>query len=165
MDGGQGGGARYSAVGQVPFCRGAPETEPHILWDCPCWESARRTWMPWVLQEARALPPLALPAAWPVCLKATGLLPLALVGVGEDAQAGRLQYRQYGMYLAVLSARRAAEEAARLGGDVASTVFSPARGRVPDSRQGYGWEQLVDGPLRPAPARDPLQLPRGPLAG
>ena len=24
-----------------PFCRGAPETEPHIVWDCPCWESAR----------------------------------------------------------------------------------------------------------------------------
>ena len=150
---------------RCPFCRGAPETEPHILWDYPRWESACRTWMPWVLQEARALPALALPAAWPVCLKATGLLPLALAGAGEDAQAGQLLYRLYGMYLAVLSARRAAEEAARLGGDVASTVFVPARGGGPDSRQGYGWEQLADGPLRPAPALDPLQLPQGPLAG
>ena len=87
------------------------------------------------------------------------------MGAGEDAQAGRLLYRLYGMYLAVLSARCAAEEAARLGGDVASTVFGPARGRGPDSRHGYGWEQLPDGPLLPAPARDPLQLPQGPLAG
>ena len=33
-----------------PFCRGAPDTEPHILWDCPRWDSACRAWMPWVLQ-------------------------------------------------------------------------------------------------------------------
>ena len=32
-----------------PFYRGAPETETHILWDRPLWESARRAWMPWVL--------------------------------------------------------------------------------------------------------------------
>ena len=69
-----------------PFLRSAPEMEPHILWDCPRWELASRTWMPWVLQEARVLPTLpALPAAGPVCLRATGLLPLALVGEGEDA--------------------------------------------------------------------------------
>ena len=111
---------------RCPFCRGVPDTEPRNLRDCPRWESAHRTWMPWVRQEARTLLALALPAAWPVCLKATGLLPLALVGAGEDAQVGRLLYRLYGMYLAVLSARRAAEEAARLGGDVASTVFGPA---------------------------------------
>ena len=71
----------------------------------------------------------------------------------------------HAVYLAVLSARRPAEEAARLGGDVASTVFGPARGRGPDLRQGYEWEQLADGPLRPASARDSLQLPQGPLAG
>ena len=57
-----------------------------------------------VLQEARVLPALALPAAWPVCLRATGLLPLTLVGEGEDAQAVRLLYWLYSMYLAVLSA-------------------------------------------------------------
>ena len=34
---------------KCPFCRGAPETEPHILWDCPRWESVCRTWMLWVL--------------------------------------------------------------------------------------------------------------------
>ena len=44
-------------------------------------------------------------------------------------------------------------------------VFGPAWGRGPDSRRGYGGEQLADGPLRPALARDPLQLRQGPLAG
>ena len=101
-----------------------------------------------------------------MCVRATALLPLALVAEDEDAQAGQLLYRLYGMYLAVLSALRAAEEAARLGGeaarlggDAASTVFVLARGRGPHSQRGYKWEQLADGPLRPAPVRDPLQLP------
>ena len=88
------------------------------------------------------LPALA-PAASPVCLRATGLLPLALVGEGEETQFERLPYRLYGMYLAVLSARSAVEEAAVLGGDAASTVFGPAQGRGPDFRRGYGWEHLV----------------------
>ena len=48
---------------------------------------------------------------------------------------------------------------------MASTVFGLARGRGPDSRQGYGWVQLAAGPLRPAPARDLPQLAPGPLAG
>ena len=69
------------------------------------------------------------------------------------------------MYLAVLSARHAAEEAAKLGGDTASTVLGPAQGWGPDSRQWYGWGQLADGPLHPAPAQDALQLPQGQLAG
>ena len=111
---------------RCPFCRGVPETDLHMLWDHPCWNSACRAWMPWGLQEATALQALACPVAWPVCLRATGLLLLALVGEGEDAQAERLLYRLNGVYLAVLSARRAAEEAARLGGDAASTVFGPA---------------------------------------
>ena len=100
-----------------------------------------------------------------MCLKATGLPPLALVGAGEDAKAGRPPYRRYGMYLAVLSPRHAVEEAARVGGDVASTVFGPARGQGPDSRQGYGWEQLADRPLSPPYRGNPPQLPQGPLAG
>ena len=48
---------------------------------------------------------------------------------------------------------------------MASTVVGPARGWGPDSRQGYGWEQLAFGPLHPALARDPLQLPQGKLVG
>ena len=35
-----------------PFFRGAPETEPHILWDRALWDLACQAWMPWVLQEA-----------------------------------------------------------------------------------------------------------------
>ena len=119
--------------------------------------------MPWVLQEARALPALALPAACPVCLKATGLLPLALVGVGEDTQARRLLYRLYGTYLAVLSARCEAEEAAKLGRDVACTVFGTSRGRGPDSRQGKGREQLADGLL--SPSAGPPAAAAGPAGG
>ena len=53
----------------------------------------------------------------------------------------------------------------RRRGDAASTMFGPARGRGPDSRRGCGREQLADGPLRPVPARDPMLLPQGPLAG
>ena len=140
------------------------ETEPHIVWDCPHWDSARRAWMPWVLEEARALPALAPAAAWPMCPRAMGLLPPAPVDEGEDVQAGRLLYSLYGMYLAVPSSRRAAEEAARLGGGAASTVFGPAWGRGSESRQGFWWEQLADGLLRPALARDALQSPQGRLA-
>ena len=87
------------------------------------------------------------------------------MGASKDAQAGRLLYRLYGMYLAALLARRAADGAVRLGGGVASTVFGPARGWGRDLRQGYGCEQPVDGPLRLAPARDPRQPPHGLLAG
>ena len=76
---GRAAGHAFLRLDRCPFCCGAPETEPHILWDCPRWEPARRTWMPWVLQEARVLPALALLAAWPVCL-----LPVAMVGAGED---------------------------------------------------------------------------------
>ena len=99
------------------------------------------------------------------CLRSEGLLLMALVGAGEEAKAERPLYRLYGMYLAVLSTRRAAEEAAQLNGDTASTVFGPARGRGSESRRGDGWEQLADGTLRSAPARDPVALPQGPLAG
>ena len=73
---------------RCPFYHGARETEPHIPWDCPRWDSARQAWMPWVLQEARALPALALPAALPVCLRAMDLLPLTLVrGQGRPGGA------------------------------------------------------------------------------
>ena len=51
------------------------------------------------------------------------------------------------------------------GGDAASTVFGRARLRGPDLRQRYSLGQLADGPLCRAQARDPLQLPQGPLAG
>ena len=53
---------------------------------------------------------LVLPAAWLVCLRATGMPPLAMVDEGEEAQAEESPYRRYGMYLAILSARRAVEE-------------------------------------------------------
>ena len=51
VDGGGAGGHAILRSDRCPFCRGAPETEPHILWDCPPWEWAHgnRTWMPWVL--------------------------------------------------------------------------------------------------------------------
>ena len=88
--------------------------------------------MPGVLQEARALP-----AAWPVCLRATGVLLLALVCEGEGARAERLLYCPCSMYLAVLSAR-AAKDAVRLNGDAASTAW----GQCPYSRLGYRCEQF-----------------------
>ena len=66
-----------------------------------------------------------LSVAYSVCLRAVGLLPLAMVGEGEQPQAEWLLYELCGMYLAVLPARRAAEGVAQLGGDAASTAFGP----------------------------------------
>ena len=107
-----------------------------------------------MLQQAKALPALALPAAEPVCLRATSLLPLAVVGEGEEAKAERLLYRRYGIYLAVLFAHRAAEEAVRLAGDAASTVFGPARGQGPDLRRG-----------KLSPGKGPHATAAGPAGG
>ena len=70
-------------------------------------------------------------------------------------------YGLYGMYVAVLSAHRAVEEAARLNRDATSTIFRPVEGRGPDSRRGFGWQQLADSPLHPTPATEPLALPQG----
>ena len=81
------------------------------------------------------------------------------VGRGRRRSGGAAAVQLYGMYLAVPSARRAAEEAARLGGVAASTVLGPAWGQGLDSRQGYR-EQLADEPLRPAPTQDPTAAAR-----
>ena len=92
----------------------------------------------------------------------------AATGPGGWVKAKRRRlsgcYTGFTACTAVLSAFRAAEEAGRLGGDAASTVFGPARGRGPDSRWGLGWEQPGDGPLRPNLTRDRVQPPQGPLA-
>ena len=78
------------------------------MWNSPRLELARHGWMPWLLQEARVLPHLAMLAAWLLSVRFAGLLPLALVHAGEETQAERLLYRLYGIYLAVLLACRAA---------------------------------------------------------
>ena len=115
--------------------------------------------------EAAPLTALALPQAWPVCLRATGLLPAALVQPEGVEQAGRLMYRLYGMYLAVLSARMGAEVAARRDAGAGPSVFAIARRRPPDARRGYPWGQLGAGPHRPAPPAAPLALRAGPPPG
>ena len=240
---------------RCPLCRGAPEMEVHILWDCPCWESARQGWMPWVLPRVDALGaakggcpgccqgwmpwvlprvdalgaanggcpgccqgwmPWVLPRVdalgaakggcpgccqgwmpWvlprvdalgaakggcPGCWRKQGRFrrwccrrhgrstyapqacwPLALEGTDEGAQAERMMYSPCGMCVAVLSACTAAEEAARVNGDPASTMFSPVRRRA-QIHAVDGHEQHTDGPLCRAPMREPLTLPQGPLA-
>ena len=147
----------WAAVGGV--------TEVHLLWDCPQWQAQRAAWLPLVQAEAAPLPALALPQAWPVCLRATGLLPAALVQPEGVEQAGRLMYRLYGMYLAVLSARMGAEVAARRDAGAGPSVFAIARRRPPDARRGYPWGQLGAGPHRPAPPAAPLALRAGPPPG
>ena len=111
---------------------------------------------------ARPLPTLAVPSAWPACLRSAGLLPLALVPDSDALQLAKdLLYRLYGMFLAVLAARKTALDAAQQRGDQRSTVFGPARGRAPDARAAYPWHQLGAGPLPRPPARPPLDAPAG----
>ena len=64
----------------------------------------------------------------------------------------------------MLLARRVAEEAARLSGDAASTVFGPAWRRALDCQLGYSWGQSPYGVPRPALARHPLKVALGPVA-
>ena len=107
-------------------------------------------------------PTLAVPSAWPACLRLAGLLPLALVPDNDALQLAKdLLYRLYGMFLAVLAARKTALDAAQQRGDHRSTVFGPARGRAPDARAAYPWHQLGAGPLPMPPARPPLDAPEG----
>ena len=115
--------------------------------------------------EAAPLLALALLLAWPVCLRATGLLPAALVTPEEVEQAGRLMYRLYGMYLAVLSAPMGVEVAARRGAGGGTSVFAIARRRPPDARRGYPWGQLGASLYPPAPPTAPLALRAGPPPG
>ena len=170
---------QISDLAACPYCGGPPETEVHLLWDCPRWQTQRGTRLPlcprWQTQrgarlplvqaEAAQLPALALAAAWPVCLRATGLLSAALVRPEEVDQAGRLMYRLYGMYLAVLSARMGAEVAARRDAGAGPSVFAIARRCPPNARRGYPWGQLGAGPHPPAPPTALLALRAGPPPG
>ena len=105
---------------------------------------------------------LSVPSAWPACLRSAGLLPLALVPDNDALQLAKdLLYRLYGMFIAVLAARKTALDAAQQRGDQRSTVFGPARGRAPDTRAAYPWHQLGAGPLPMPPARPPLDAPAG----
>ena len=61
-----------------PHCGAAHEDEAHILWDCPEWDGARETWLPWLHDAARAVPGLGPPDRWPSCLRKAGLFPLRL---------------------------------------------------------------------------------------
>ena len=142
---------------------GAPtETDEHMLWACPSSEPARAAWRPLVEAAACPLPTLAVPSAWPACLRSVGLLPLALVPDNDALQLAKdLLYRLYGMFLAVLAARKTALDAAQQRGDHRATVFGPARGRAPDARAAYPWHQLGAGPLPMPPARPPLDAPEG----
>ena len=147
---------------RCPHCGAPAETDEHMLWACPSWEPARAAWRPLVEAAARPLPTLAVPSAWPACLRSAGLLPLALVPDNDALQLAKdLLYRLYGMFLAVLAARKTALDAAQQRGDHRSTVFGPARGRAPDARAAYPWHQLGAGPLPMPPARPPLDAPEG----
>ena len=138
--------------------RGAlAETDKHILWVCPTCEPA---WRPLVEAAARPLPTLAVPSAWLACLRLAKLLPLALVPDDDALKLAKDRlYRLYGMFLAVLAARKRALDTAEQRGDQRLTVFGLARGRAPDARTAYPWHQLGAGPLPMPPARPPLDAP------
>ena len=91
-----------------PHCGAAHEDEVHVLWDCPVWEQARKTWSPWLRDVAASLPQLGPPHQWRACLRRVGLFPLRLSQGVERALLDDFLYRLYGMYLAVLAACMAA---------------------------------------------------------
>ena len=73
-------------------------------------------------------------------MRSAGLLPLALVADDDALQLLEdLLYRLYGIFLAVLSARKTALDAAQRRGDPRSTAFGPARGRALGARTAYSW--------------------------
>ena len=80
-----------------PHCSAAHEDEVHILWECPEWDDARGTWLPWLSNAAGAIPHLGPPDQWPSCLRKVGLFPLRLVqGVDRDL-LNEFLYCLYGM--------------------------------------------------------------------
>ena len=147
------------ARGTHLYCVGPQETPTRLLWECPCWHAQRAPWLPLVLVEATPLPMPALPSTWLPCLRATGLLPAALVAPSEQNEACRLMYCPYGMYLAVLSAHMEVEVTARRDAGAGPSVFAAARKRPPDARRGYPWWQRSNGLLPTAPLA-PLLVPR-----
>ena len=58
-----GHGLRANAA--CPHCGAAHEDEAHVLWDCPEWDTARGTWLPWLHDAAGAIPGLGPPDRWP----------------------------------------------------------------------------------------------------
>ena len=125
-----------------PHCGAAHEEEARVLWECPGWDAARGTWLPWLNDAAGAIPDLGPPDRWPSRLSKAGLFPLRLAqGVDRDLLDGFL-YRLYGMYLAVLAARMAASQGDQPGhGD---SLF-PEQPR-PRPHNPYPWDDFV-GPL------------------
>ena len=87
-----------------PHCGAAQEDEAHVLWDCPEWDDARGTWLPWLHDAARAIPGLGPPDRWPSCLRKAGLFPLRLAQGVDRELLDEFLYRLYYMYLAVLAA-------------------------------------------------------------
>ena len=135
-----GHGMRANAA--CPHCSAAHEDEAHVLWDCPEWGDARETWPPWLEDTAGAIPSLGPPDRWPSCLQKAGLFPLRLAqGVDRDL-LDEFLYRLYGMYLAVLAARMAANAEDQLGH---SDSLCPEQPR-PRPRNPYPWDVVV-GPI------------------
>ena len=125
-----------------PPCGAAHDDEAHVLWDCPEWDDARGTWLPWLSDAAWAIPHLGPPDQWPSCLRKAGLFPLRLAqGVDRDL-LDEFLYRLYGMYLAVLAARMAASQGDQPGHGDSPFPDQPR----PRPRNPYRWENFV-GPL------------------
>ena len=91
----------------APFV-GRARGQGAVLWDCPEWEAARATWLPWMHDAADELLQLGPPEQWLACLRRVGLMPLHLSAGMEQARMDESLYRLYGMYLAVLAARMTA---------------------------------------------------------
>ena len=139
-----------------PHCGAAHEDEVHVLLDCPQWEQARETWIPWLRDAAAALPQLGPPDQWRACVGRAGLFPLRLAHGLERALLDDFLYRVYGMYLAVLAAHMAAGRGDPAGhGD----FLFPNQPR-PQPRNPFPWDDFVR-PLQGDAVRNQQRLRLG----
>ena len=110
-------------------CGAAHEDKAHVLWECPEWDDARETWLPWLRDAAGAIPNLGPPDYWPSCLRKAGLFPLRLAqGVDRDL-LDEFLYRLtlYGMYLA---APRGGGVSQGIGTQTADAVFTLGSSKI-----------------------------------
>ena len=91
-----------------PYCKATDETEEHILWHCTAWAQARDTHIQQVHTLAAKIPELPPFAAWPPCLKISGLAPDLPAPINRQVEQHDLPFilALHAMFVSVLAAQK-----------------------------------------------------------